>query len=177
MASRVREESLQSGGVGLLTLIVVPVRLVLLAITIVGIPQTNLGAVAFGIAVCIGSVYGRYAVTAWALARLGLSFAGPVCDEERRLGYSPTSRSAYTISAVGGPCSRGLTGRERTGNPGGPHSVRTDRPASSDVTRMFIHLSDGRISVMSRMKLIAIVAIVAIVAIAARRRGGDETEE
>ena len=30
---------------------------------------------------------------------------------------------------------------------------------------------------MSRMKLIAIVAIVAIVAIAARRRGGDDTEE
>jgi hypothetical protein len=42
---------------------------------------------------------------------------------------------------------------------------------------MFILLSDGRIPVMSRMKLIAIVAIVAIVAIAARRRGGDDTEE
>ncbi|MFC6862862.1 polymer-forming cytoskeletal protein [Halomicroarcula sp. GCM10025817] len=71
VASRVAEEPLQSGGVGLLTLIAVPVLLVLLAITIVGIPLTILGAVAFGIAVWVGSVYGQYAIAAWALTRIG----------------------------------------------------------------------------------------------------------
>lgn len=70
VASRVAEEPLKSGGVGLLTLVAVPILLVLVAITIIGIPLTILGAIAFGITVWVGSVYGQYAVGAWVLNRL-----------------------------------------------------------------------------------------------------------
>lgn len=55
----------RSGGVGLLTVIAVPVALVLLAITIVGIPLMLLGTFLFGVAVWIGALYGRIAVGSW----------------------------------------------------------------------------------------------------------------
>lgn len=69
VADRVATDPLKSGGVGLLTLVAVPVVLVLVAITIIGIPLTILGAIAFGIVAWVGSVYGQYAVGAWALAQ------------------------------------------------------------------------------------------------------------
>ncbi|MFC6787207.1 polymer-forming cytoskeletal protein [Halobaculum halobium] len=49
-----------SGGVGLATLVLAPILLVLLAITIVGIPLALLGAAAYGLLVWIGLVLGAY---------------------------------------------------------------------------------------------------------------------
>lgn len=63
----VADEPAKAGGVGLLALIGVPIGLVLLAITIVGIPLTIAGAVAFGLLAWVALLYGRIAVAAWAL--------------------------------------------------------------------------------------------------------------
>ena len=68
VATRVADEPVKTGGVGLLTLVGVPVLLLLLAVTIIGIPLTLLGAAAFGLAVWVGSVYGQYAVGTWVLS-------------------------------------------------------------------------------------------------------------
>jgi cytoskeletal protein CcmA (bactofilin family) len=62
---------LRSGGAGLLALIGVPIGLVLIALTIVGIPLTIVGALAFGIGVWVGSLYGRYAIGTWLLGYAG----------------------------------------------------------------------------------------------------------
>lgn len=67
VAETVAENPARSGGVGLLVLVLVPVILVIFAITIVGIPLSLLGAFGFGIAVWVAVVYGQYAVAAWTL--------------------------------------------------------------------------------------------------------------
>lgn len=71
LAGRVSDEPAKTGGVGLLTLIGGPILLALVAITIIGIPLAVLGAIAFGLAIWIGVVYGQYAVGAWVLRRAG----------------------------------------------------------------------------------------------------------
>lgn len=71
VADRVADEPLTSGGVGLLALVATPVALVILLLTIVGIPIAVVGAIAFAFAIWIGVVYGQYAVGAWVLDRLG----------------------------------------------------------------------------------------------------------
>lgn len=71
VADGVVERPLRSSGVGLATLLVVPVVLVVLLVTIVGIPLSLVGAVAFAVTVWVAVVYGQYALGAWAL-----SFAG-----------------------------------------------------------------------------------------------------
>ena len=68
---RVGGGPLVSGGVGLLALIVTPIALAFVAITIVGLPLALVGIGAYVVALWIGSVYGRYALGAWALDRLG----------------------------------------------------------------------------------------------------------
>lgn len=72
VADRIVEEPLRTGAIGLLALVGVPVVLVLLAITIVGIPLTIVGAVAFAIAVWVAAVYGRFAVGAWLVSLAGV---------------------------------------------------------------------------------------------------------
>lgn len=72
VADRVSENPLVSGGVGLLTLIAVPILLVLIALTVVGIPLSLFGAVGFGAAIWIAVVLGQYAVGAWALGFTGV---------------------------------------------------------------------------------------------------------
>ncbi|WP_225336313.1 polymer-forming cytoskeletal protein [Halomicrobium urmianum] len=67
VAARVADDTVRSGGAGFLTLIAVPIALVFVAITLVGIPLAVVGAVVFGLLVWIGTVYGQYAVGAWAL--------------------------------------------------------------------------------------------------------------
>ncbi|WP_424003141.1 bactofilin family protein [Haloarcula salina] len=67
VAERVGENPATSGGVGLLTLVGVPLVLVVLLFTIVGIPLSLVGAVAFGIAAWVAVVYGQFAVGSWAL--------------------------------------------------------------------------------------------------------------
>jgi len=71
VADRVGGDSLRSGGVGLLALIVTPILLVLVAVTVVGIPLALVGIAAYVVAIWIGSVYGRYALGSWVLDRLG----------------------------------------------------------------------------------------------------------
>jgi cytoskeletal protein CcmA (bactofilin family) len=68
VADRIAESPVRSGGVGLLTLIAVPLVLVGLLLTIVGIPLSLVGAVAFGITVWVAVVYGQFAVGTWALS-------------------------------------------------------------------------------------------------------------
>lgn len=67
VADRVADAPVTSGGVGLLALIAIPVLIAVFAITIIGIPIAILGALAFGLAVWVGVVYGQYAVGAWAI--------------------------------------------------------------------------------------------------------------
>ncbi|WP_119818092.1 bactofilin family protein [Halalkaliarchaeum desulfuricum] len=71
VADRVAGEPLKSGGVGLLTLVAVPIALVVLLLTVVGVPLAIVGAIAFAFAIWIGVVYGQYAVGAWVLGQLG----------------------------------------------------------------------------------------------------------
>lgn len=69
IAETVADRPLRSAGIGLATVVVVPLVLVLTAVTIIGIPLALLGAVLFGITAWAGLVYGRFALAAWALSR------------------------------------------------------------------------------------------------------------
>lgn len=60
-------EALKSGGVGLLTLVGVPILLVVLLLTVVGIPLSLLGFVVFAFALWVGQVFGAYLVGTKAL--------------------------------------------------------------------------------------------------------------
>ncbi|WP_226482177.1 bactofilin family protein [Natrinema amylolyticum] len=72
VADRVASSPLRSGGVGLLVFVGVPILLIALAITVVGIPLSMIGGFAFALLVWIGVVYGRFAVAAWLLSLVGL---------------------------------------------------------------------------------------------------------
>ena len=61
-------ESLRSGGVGLLTFVGVPVVLVLVALTVVGIPLSLGGLVTFALLLWVAFVYGCLAVGGWLLS-------------------------------------------------------------------------------------------------------------
>lgn len=71
VGDRVGADPLVSGGVGLLALVLTPIGLVLAAVTIVGIPLALAGAAVYVVALWVGSVYGRYALGAWVLERVG----------------------------------------------------------------------------------------------------------
>jgi cytoskeletal protein CcmA (bactofilin family) len=64
-------DSLRSGGVGLLAFVGVPVVLVLVALTIVGIPLSLAGLVAFTLLLWVAFVYGGLVVGTWLLSLLG----------------------------------------------------------------------------------------------------------
>lgn len=68
VADRLEADPLTSGGIGLAALILGPILIVLLAITIIGIPLAILGAVLFGLLLWIGTVYGVYGVSRWLLS-------------------------------------------------------------------------------------------------------------
>jgi cytoskeletal protein CcmA (bactofilin family) len=72
VAGTVASRPLPAVGVGLAALLAVPVSLILLAITIVGIPLSVAGAVLYGLGIWVALVYGRFAVAAWALDRVGV---------------------------------------------------------------------------------------------------------
>ncbi|WP_255192844.1 polymer-forming cytoskeletal protein [Natronobeatus ordinarius] len=67
VADRVATDPVRSGLAGLAVLVGVPVLLLAVAITIIGIPFSIVGAFAFAFVVWIGVVYGRFAVAAWLL--------------------------------------------------------------------------------------------------------------
>jgi cytoskeletal protein CcmA (bactofilin family) len=64
------ERAARSGGVGLAALVLVPVLLILFAITIVGIPLALLGAAGYGVLVWVGLVLGAYVLGTAALRAL-----------------------------------------------------------------------------------------------------------
>ena len=68
---RVREDPLMSGLYGLVALVGVPVLLVFVALTIIGIPLAIVGALVFALAAWVASVLGRYAVGSWLLGYVG----------------------------------------------------------------------------------------------------------
>ncbi|AGB35896.1 bactofilin family protein [Natronococcus occultus] len=68
VADRVSTDPVRTGLVGLGVLVGVPILLVAVAITIVGIPFSIVGGFAFAFVVWIGIVYGRFAVAAWLLS-------------------------------------------------------------------------------------------------------------
>ncbi|USZ69588.1 polymer-forming cytoskeletal protein [Halorussus salilacus] len=65
LAARAVDDPVRTGGVGLLLFVAVPVALVLLAITIVGIPLSLFGALLYAVALWLGTVYGSFAVGTW----------------------------------------------------------------------------------------------------------------
>jgi cytoskeletal protein CcmA (bactofilin family) len=70
VASRVADAPARSAGIGLVTLVGVPIVALVVALTLVGIPLAVVGLLAFGTAVWAGLVYGQYAVGVRALATL-----------------------------------------------------------------------------------------------------------
>lgn len=68
VALTARAEPAKSGGVGLLALVGIPIALVLIAITIVGVPLSIAGGFLFALLLWIASVYGRFAVGTWLLS-------------------------------------------------------------------------------------------------------------
>lgn len=67
LSSRVRADPLTTGLYGLVVLVGIPILLILVAITIIGIPLAIVGALLFALAAWVASVYGRYAVGEWLL--------------------------------------------------------------------------------------------------------------
>jgi len=65
VAARAVERPLRSAGVGLALFVGVPILLVLVAITLVGIPLSVFGALVYGLAIWLGLVYGSFSVGTW----------------------------------------------------------------------------------------------------------------
>ncbi|QPV61839.1 hypothetical protein I7X12_13905 [Halosimplex litoreum] len=68
VADRATGDPLRTGGIGLLTAVAVPIVLVVVAITIVGIPLALAGSLAFGLLVWLGTIYGRFVLGTWLLS-------------------------------------------------------------------------------------------------------------
>jgi cytoskeletal protein CcmA (bactofilin family) len=60
--------ALRSGGIGLLALVGTPIALLLLLLTVVGIPLSIAGVVVFAVLLWVASVYGALAVGTWVLS-------------------------------------------------------------------------------------------------------------
>ncbi|ELZ15855.1 hypothetical protein C478_03934 [Natrinema thermotolerans DSM 11552] len=72
VADRVASSPLRSGLVGLAAFIGIPVLLIALAISIVGLPLAFVGGFAFALLLWVGVIYGRFAIAAWVLSLVGL---------------------------------------------------------------------------------------------------------
>lgn len=70
VGERVGDDPLRSAGVGLAALVGIPVALVVMAITIIGIPLSIAGAILFGLLAWVALLYGRIAIGTWALAQV-----------------------------------------------------------------------------------------------------------
>ncbi|WP_436923333.1 hypothetical protein [Halosimplex amylolyticum] len=68
IAERATRDPLRTGGIGLLTVVAVPIVLVAVAVTIVGIPLALAGGLAFGLLAWVGTVYGRFVLGTWLLS-------------------------------------------------------------------------------------------------------------
>ncbi|WP_049927592.1 bactofilin family protein [Halopiger goleimassiliensis] len=70
VAERVAGDPVRTGVAGLVALVGVPILLIAIAITVVGIPLSVAGAFLFALVAWIGLVYGRFAVAAWLLGAI-----------------------------------------------------------------------------------------------------------
>ena len=68
LVERTRERPGVTGVVGLGTLVAAPIVLVLVAITIVGIPLSLLGFLSYAVGIWLAIIYGRYLLGAWLLS-------------------------------------------------------------------------------------------------------------
>jgi cytoskeletal protein CcmA (bactofilin family) len=68
LSDRVASDPLRSGGVGLLLLVGIPVLLVVLFISLIGIPLGLIGMLVYGLVLWLGYVYGSFAVGSWLLS-------------------------------------------------------------------------------------------------------------
>jgi len=71
LSNRMRAEPLSTGLYGLVALIGIPILLVLVAITIIGIPFAIIGALLFALTLWAGSILGRFAI-----GQMVMSYAG-----------------------------------------------------------------------------------------------------
>jgi len=71
VADGITDDPLRSGVFGLLALIAIPIVCVILLLTIVGIPLSIAGFVAYAFLVWAGALYGRFAAGRWVLAQAG----------------------------------------------------------------------------------------------------------
>ncbi|MFD1565287.1 cell shape determination protein CcmA [Haloarchaeobius amylolyticus] len=72
VASSVATGPLRTGLVGLGVFVGVPILLIALAITVIGIPLSIIGILIFALLLWIGAVYGLFAVASWVLSLVGL---------------------------------------------------------------------------------------------------------
>ncbi|MDY6817606.1 MAG: polymer-forming cytoskeletal protein [Halobacteriales archaeon] len=70
VADRALDQPARTAGIGLLVLLGVPIGMVIVMLTLVGIPLAIAGFLVFGLGLWIGSVYGRFAVGVWILSLL-----------------------------------------------------------------------------------------------------------
>lgn len=68
VADRGRADPVLSVGVGLLLLVLIPIVLIVFAVTLIGIPISILGAIIFAIFLWIATVYGSFTVGVWLLS-------------------------------------------------------------------------------------------------------------
>jgi cytoskeletal protein CcmA (bactofilin family) len=68
LADRAASDPLRSAGVGLLLLVAIPVLLILLFISLIGIPLGLIGMLVYGLVLWLGYVYGSFAVGSWLLS-------------------------------------------------------------------------------------------------------------
>jgi cytoskeletal protein CcmA (bactofilin family) len=68
LADRAASDPLRSAGVGLLLFVAVPVLLILLFISLIGIPLGLIGMLVYGLLLWLGYVYGSFAVGSWLLS-------------------------------------------------------------------------------------------------------------
>lgn len=68
ISKNVTDKPAKMAGVGFLVLVGVPILLITLLITIIGIPLSIGGGILFGLLVWIASIYGKFAVGTWLLS-------------------------------------------------------------------------------------------------------------
>ena len=68
LADRAASDPLRSAGAGLLLLVGIPVLLVLLFVSLIGIPLGLVGMLVYGLLLWLGYVYGAFAVGSWLLS-------------------------------------------------------------------------------------------------------------
>lgn len=104
IADRVRTDSVRTGLVGLGVLVGVPLGLVAITLTIVGIPLAFVGGLLFLFVIWIGLVYGRFVLGVWLLSAAvpGQSEETGADDQERLGGVDPKWIALVLGLLVGG---------------------------------------------------------------------------